>query len=194
MNARQAQDQTIRQILLDLEMVSNGTIYSYAPVGSKTGFSGSPPTSGDHDPAHVRYRVEYNRADTDQRRDSVIRLARGELESLTCTAPAPTELKPETKDERDKRILKFGTGLGAQQVATTLRVPVSEVKRARREAGQDPETGERLPDTPEGLSDLEKRRKAVEMKQRHPNASFRLIGDRVGLDHKTVRAAWEEAA
>ena len=174
-----------REVLARLELVSNGCIYSYAPVASKGGFSGSEPVSGDRHPPHIVYREEFERA-TEDEFPGVLSRAQAELASLTRRS-APVRL--ETVQQRDRRMISEGAGFTVLEVATRFRCGPKDVRRVRRQAGRDTETGNAvLP-----VVAVDKREKVRELKARHPGMSNRQIAQFVSVDHKTV-AAWLKAA
>jgi hypothetical protein len=144
-------EQEMRQVLARLEVVSHGTIYSYAPVGTKGGFGdrdggdGRPP-GGELEAPHERWARAWNQAGDDQhKRARALQGARDELEALTRrSAPLPAKL--ETPAERDARIVAQRRGWSASDVAIAERCLPRDVRRARQQADRDPETGDPLPD------------------------------------------------
>lgn len=126
-----------RQVLARLELVSNGCIYSYAPVASKGGFTGSAPATGDPMPPHLFFRAEFEHV-TDSDFPDVLERAQDELASLTRRS-APVRL--ETVQQRDRRMIVEGAGFTVLEVATRFRCGPRDVRRVRRAAGRDVESG-----------------------------------------------------
>lgn len=70
-----------RQLIAELELVSNGTTQSYNPVGTKTGFTGSAPPSTDA--PHTKCKQALEQAGDDMlKRADILDWYRDELSSL----------------------------------------------------------------------------------------------------------------
>jgi hypothetical protein len=188
------QDHRIRQILAQLEVTSNGTIYSYSVIGSKGAFESGAPTTGDSQPPHVYWAAEYNRCASDFERGKVIGKATTALEELTHRL-AP-RIEGEAVEQRNRRIIRDYAGWTAQEVATHFRCGVREVWRVRDEDGRDKDYGKprEAASKTARLAAEERRRRVVELKQAHPGMTARQIAMHVGADHKTVQADLKRAA
>jgi hypothetical protein len=113
-----------------------GTVHSGRPGSSRP-----PPVD---DPAG-RYALEAERAgdDASQLR-AILRHADADLTEL-LRRPL-VEIKSETREELETRIVDVGSGFEAIEVAVALHTSEAIVRRARLKAGRDAERGRRLPD------------------------------------------------
>lgn len=94
----------------------------------------------------------------------------------------------ETTKARDKRIATEYAGLTPEEVAIVERhragyVHPANVRKVRRLAHRDPESGEHNPDAAPGRE----AEKVRELKRNDPNLSLRAIAQRVGVSKSTVQ-------
>lgn len=185
---RADQDHRMRQVLGKLEVTSCGTIYSYSPIGTQSGFSSGLPVSGDHDPPHVMFRRVYEVQRDGWGREQVIGQAQRALDALTKrTLPAGFTERPETIDERRARLLDKGRGLTVREAAFRLNCSERELLRLRRDEGLSPEDGSELDAAPTRAETRDGRAaRARELKQRNPRMSNRQIAAAIGVSHVSV--------
>ena len=131
---------------------------------------------------HIHWGLQWAAAITDADRRSVIERAETELKRARISSGDPT--KVETKAERDQRIVTYGEGLPALEVAISARCGLRDVHAARREAGRDEKWGRRLPDA-SGLPAHERRARVRELAGQGLN--MRQIARALGLTYKVVR-------
>ena len=180
-------DARMRQILAELEIVSAGRIYSYQPIGSKGGFSGSEPRTGDPDPPFVLFRRVYAACVDDSGREAVIRAAEYELRSLKVrTVPAGFKIVEESPIQRADRLLAEGRGLPLQEAAYRLNCAPSELQRIRRNNNCD-HLGYELREVPKE----ERKQRALELVEN--GLSVRDAARSVGV-HPTQVQRWRRAA
>lgn len=135
----------MRDVLLQLALTSNGRTAAYDSSGG-----GTPDYvlvdddgRGKLDPAdapHLRYAMEWDAAEDDSQRAEVLKRARDELDRIRRSHADPTAV--ESKEERDRRIVKEGRGFPAAEVAISIRCGITDVHKARAAAGVDLEFGE----------------------------------------------------
>lgn len=185
--ARAELDRDLRQVLAELELVSAGTIYSYNPVGTKTGFSSSLPVSGDASPPHIHYRQIYNAQNDDWGRRQVIKQARDALDKLKRrTIPDGWTEKPEDTDDRTERLLRLGEGVPLHEAAMRLNCAPSELRQLRKDAKRDVYLGEKLPDQTARTDREDLATRARQLKQQNPRMSNREIGRKLNVSHVTI--------
>jgi hypothetical protein len=174
---RERQDRRMRQLLLELELVSHGTITAYnSSGGSAASVKALPP--GESSPPHLRYRTAYNEAADDRRRWEVISEARVELESITRRLPtAPRGLSD--AEVLIERVLELESW-SANTVAMSLRCATRVVRRIRTDAGRDGETGKVLDLTAVDRADL-----AARMQDEH-KLNQAEVAKRMGISQQTV--------
>lgn len=126
-----------RKTLIDLELVSNGTISSYQPIG-RFGAGGRDPVTGDDNPPHLHYRDEWSSARTDEQRRRVEQDAADELKRLTRRL-AP--LKGFREITLKEQVLEH-PGHPAELVARKFGCLDRQVRQIRRDAGLDGDLGE----------------------------------------------------
>lgn len=133
-------DRKMRQVLVQLELTSNGGTLNYE--GSSSGGHDQPvPSLGQHDAPHLHYADLYRRALSPPGRALVLQMAADELDRIRRSRGDPS--REETRDERDARIIANGEGYSVDEVAVWARCSKQAVRVARRDAGREEETGKK---------------------------------------------------
>jgi hypothetical protein len=180
-------DAQMRAVLVQLMMTSNG---STAKMDGNTG-GGSARHYADAllvgwldplDAPHQRYLDLYMRETDDAGRERVLELAKDELDRIKYSRGHAGEA--ETLEDLFDRIVAAGEGWEANDVAISLRVTASIVRRARRERGRDQEKGKPVEDS-SGLGRDERRRRVLKLKEL--GRSDREIQHALGIPYSTVR-------
>ena len=180
-------DRRARQVFAELEISSNGRIYSYQPIGSKGGFSSSEPRTGDPDPPFIVYRRAYEVCVDDSGRLAVIEAAEAALKALRVrTVPEGFKVREEAPIERIERLLHRGEGIPLQEAAFRLNCAPSELLRLRKNAGRDGHLGRLIEAVPKG----QRRQRALELLGQ--NVSVRDVARSVGA-HPTQVQRWKES-
>lgn len=183
-------EEQMQQVLIDLEVASNGTTTNFDTSGGGV-FGSKVPISGGcdlrTDPPHVHWRRRWDGADDDAGRQLVLRGARDELRRLRRASPPPRGLKEETEAERDARLLRDGDGWRAEEVANTFKMTPSAVRKVRRRHGRDPERGTDDVDLPMPYGTLEERRVRARQLMNERGLSLRAAALKMGVSHETVR-------
>lgn len=181
-----ALDQRMRQVLAELEVISAGTIYSYAVIAAGGSFSSQEPRSGDAHPPHVVLADEYNQARGDERRGEVITKAEGIRDNLRKTPPPKDPSSLETPEQLRRRIAtdKEFEGIEAFMVALKTGARVSEVRKARKVAGRDPDRGYQLLTSPDAMP-ADRRRERV-AKHLDEGMTHRGIALLLGVSPQTI--------
>lgn len=180
-------DTEMREILFRLELVSNGSTQAWNSSGGQSGEPDDKVVTqaavahllGEM-PAHLAYRVRYERASTEGGRARIVTEAREELKALTRRiAPMPTD----TKTLADV-IIEESVGYEPRVVAQHYGVDPTYVRRTRMRAGRDPETG-RVP-RPVRQPDIEqRRRRAQELRER--GLTVRQIAMHLRVSPRTIQ-------
>jgi hypothetical protein len=124
------------QVLLDLELVSSGTVQR---IGHSTRGEGENPwPAGCKGAEFLWFRGRWNAAFTDEARRKLLAEARDSLERLTGRS-RDVKIRQalaveESKDDRDSRIVKLGEGWSTKDAAIHFRVAEADVRRARLSA------------------------------------------------------------
>lgn len=182
--ARVELDNRICQVLAKLEVVSAGTIYSYSVIAAGGSFGSQEPRSGDSHPPHLEYARRYNEAKGDAERGKVIEDAEAVLSNLTKT-PAPKDpSKLETPEQLRQRIVDDFTEVEAFIVALKTGASVSDVRKARKDAGRDPDRGYQLNVSPDAMTAVD-RRDRVE-KHLEEGMTIRGIALLLGVSPQTI--------
>jgi len=178
------------QVLIDLEVASNGTTTSFDSSGGGV-FGSKVPISGGcdmrTDPPHIFWRKQWDAAGNDARRREVLGLARDELRRLQKASPPPRGLQEETEGERNERLLRDGDGWRAEEVAVTFKMTPSAVRKIRRQHGRDPERGTDDLDAPMPYGTVEERRRRARTLIYERGLSLRAAALKMGVSHETVR-------
>lgn len=137
----------MRGVLLRLEMLSHGSVSVWNKSG---GDSGEPDDRTvaqvlkHENPPHIRFRIMFDRQETDFGRLAVLKEAREELETWSRrTAP-----RAETSASFEELVLEDGHGWDAETVAQRFNCSPALIRRVRQrhgrevERGRDPEKGE----------------------------------------------------
>lgn len=142
-----------RAVALQLALLPNGAIARIDANGGGGYFSDRLPTHGEPHGAlqlmeeryipHLRWAARWRDARDDDERRKVLDLAKADLNAARKSR-ARQPLRAETKAERDRRIVDFGEGLEAREVAISARCGVRDVLAARLEAGRDERWGRLL--------------------------------------------------
>jgi hypothetical protein len=137
----------MRDVLLQLALTSNGRTATYDSSGG-----GTPDyvLVDDHgrgklDPAdapHLRYAREWDAAGDAQERARVLEAAQKTLEHIRHSHA--DRGADESREDRDRRIVKDGRGWSAADVAIAFRCGITDVYRARTAQGLDAERGEEI--------------------------------------------------
>lgn len=178
------QDQEIATILLRLELVSHAATLNYNPSGGQGGEPDDRMVAlvlRNDEPPHLTFRRRYRGCVTDKDRAAVITAAQAELD--VWTKPRDWQaLKDAPSITEDQVILADGQGWSPEDLAQAHRTTPSRVRKLRKAAGLDTETGkERVADA---LDRDEKIVKARELRDNgHSNKQIALI---LGTSPQTV--------
>lgn len=185
-------EQKFRKIIAALQLVAAGTIYSYSPVGTKTGFSSSMPTTGGGTEDLRRSLVErWGECPDDDARRALIVEAQGKLDELVRGNRAPVKAAFDDAGKLRAWALTQGRGFTAFELASKLRCSETMVRKWRKAEGVDGERGTEpiKGETRQQWETTEERRRRVrELKARNPGMTRRQIGAIVGCHHDTVKA------
>lgn len=147
----------MRDVLLQLELVSNGRTASFDVSGSSD--PDWAPSLGFGDAPHLFFAEWWARADDDAERERCLTAALRELRELRHSSG--DRRVEESKAERDQRIIDNFEGIDAHEVAIRVRCGITDVWKARDDAGRDRDRG-RLPragpklDTPTRRAEVER--------------------------------------
>jgi hypothetical protein len=135
----------MREVLLRLEMTSNGRTVSYDSSGGGDADYVLVDDRGrgklaEGDAPHFTYAAAWDHARDDVERAAVLKAAQDELKHILKSQADP--LAVEAKDDRDGRIVKDGEGWPAREVANSFRCGIRDVWSAREAAGRDVEYGQ----------------------------------------------------
>lgn len=179
-----------RQVLLDLETCSNGSVQAWNTSGGARGEKDHALPPGDPNPPHLIWRRRME-ASTPEKLPGLIGEARLELEQIRgygrAAAPRP---KGESRAEWEARLIREGEGFEARDVANRFRCGVQDVTRIRAREGRDPSTGKAVR-LVEGS--VEARRERV-VQMHRGGASTRQIARLVGVSQTLVMKWTKEAA
>lgn len=193
-------EREMRQVLAKLEMTSCGrtgaprlTVAAIPPrPGEKTpsttpSFGSADPTTGDPNPPHLLFRSLWQRAVDNADRRRLLDEMETKLRSLTHAPPPPRDLREETLDERNERLLTEGADFPAEAVAIKFRITPREVRRVRVQNARDPEWGRvdlarKLPAT----ASADERRRHVRALHDDHHLSQHAIAALVGVSQMTV--------
>lgn len=135
----------MQDVLLQLALTSNGRTSSYDSSGGGTPDhvlvdDNGRAKLGRGDAPHLHYADEWNAAVDDEERAAVLKAATDELDRIRRSRANPHVA--ESKEERDRRIIKHGKGWPARDVANAIRCGITDVHKARQAAGLDIEYGQ----------------------------------------------------
>lgn len=183
----------MRNVLLQLELTSNGRTAAYDSSGG-----GTPDYvlvddngRGRLDPAdapHLRYAKQWDDAEDDEGRRQVLARARDELEHIRRSHADPQAV--ESKQDRDRRIITDGRGFPAHEVAISIRCGITDVHKARAGAGLDLEYGEARVNG-RALTRAQRDAEIVVLRRRGMNP-FQ-IASKLGIARSTVRDVLDRA-
>jgi hypothetical protein len=175
----------MHQLLLELEMTSNGRSGGYAGPSSGGEHADVIPTLGLFDAPHLYFAAEWDRALDDVERAIVMQRARDQLQEI-IRSPAPEPLVSEDAGERERRIVKYGVGLEPYQVAVSAKCTPTFVRKARVKSGRDPEKGRLL----RPWRDLTADERTDMLEQlREDGLSGRDIAESLGTSYSTIARA-----
>lgn len=179
-------DREMREVLSALNLFSHVQAMGYEPTGR--GRSSDEPLGGSRPPGdidHVVFAREYGPpfhestrrhpgARTNTRRFQVLEHAKEELKQLRGKH-ARRQPAAESLAARNERMVREGEGWTVREVAIHFRCGENEVRRARKDAGREPDLGKR----PERDISAERRRaRARELADRgHPVAQIARLLD-----------------
>lgn len=134
----------MREVLLALALTSNGRTATFDSSGGGTPDYVLVDDKGRGklsrgDAPQLYYRAEWERALDRSAQEAVLDAAQRELDHIRHSQADRDA--DESKEDRDRRIVKDGRGLPAQEVAVSVRCGIKDVWNARRAAGVDTEFG-----------------------------------------------------
>jgi hypothetical protein len=134
----------MRDVLLRLALTSQGRTAAYDSSGGGTDDWVLVDDNGRArlpagDAPHLRYAVMWDAAEDDEQRRAVLYAAKEELDQILKSKGDRT--REETVADRNKRIVSYGRGISAREVAVWARCGITDVWNARREAGLETEFG-----------------------------------------------------
>lgn len=188
-------DREMREVLSALNLFSHVQAMGYEPTGR--GRSSDEPLGGSRPPGdidHVVFAREYGPpfheptrrypgARTNTRRAQVLENAKEELKQLRGKH-ARRQPAAESLAARNERMVREGEGWTVREVAIHFRCGENEVRRARKDAGREPDLGALL-ETEGELSVSERRRRAHELREQH-NLPLSAIARKLGVDKATI--------
>lgn len=184
----QMSELAMRQVLAELETLSQGTCANWSPTGRSSDSKGGNRPPGDAHPPHVYWREQWDRAVGSYDQEKVIRSARAELESWRKRPEVTVQL--ETEDELADRIVKEGKGSPVDEIAQHCRCTPTFVRKARLKAGVSLVTGI----APKGVT-VETQDQREQVRELAENGlSERQIGMFTGLGKGTIRRVLGRAA
>lgn len=138
---------------LQLALLPNGAVARMDANGGGGYYGDRIPTAGEPRGAlelleeryvpHLRWAARWREAVDDAERERVVELAELDLShARKSRGGRPTHA--ETRAERDRRIVEFGEGLTAREVAIAARCGLRDVLAARRDAGREEQWGRPL--------------------------------------------------
>jgi hypothetical protein len=175
----------MQQLLLELALTSNGRTGSYAGPSTGGEHADVVPTLGLFDAPHLYFAAEWNRAGDDVERAVVVQRARDALQEIR-RSPHPESLVVESQVELKRRIVKYGIGLEPYQVAVSAKCTKTFVRKARSEAGRDPEKGRLLRRWRDMTTD---ERTAMLTELRDEGLSGRDIAESLATSYSTIARA-----
>jgi hypothetical protein len=170
----------MREVLVQLELVSNGRTASFDVAGSSD--PDWTPALGAGDAPHLHYAAWWNSARDDGERQQCLDAARREL--LELRHSRGDRRAEESKVERDARIVEKFEGIEAHEVAIRVRCGLRDVWAARDAAGRDRDFGRKPREGPR--LDTTDRRAEVERLDRE-GMSAAQIAFTLGVHYDTVR-------
>jgi hypothetical protein len=185
----------MRTVLLRLALLSNGSV---ARMDANSG-GGSTRYYSDRIPQHGEPRGQLDlleqryvphlyygtwwAAAVGAERELVLERAELYLDRALISRGGPPS-QVETKAERDARIVSYGEGLPAREVAIAARCGLRDVHAARRDAGRDEEWGRPIRPA-QGLTAEERRRRVNELAD-EARLNARQIARALGVPYSTV--------
>lgn len=168
-----------REVLLQLALLSNGRTASWEPSG---GGGDSTPMLGPEDAPHEYFAKRWDRATSYFEREKILRAAEERLKHERRSRGDRGRV--ESKADRDARIIEYGEGLPAREVANWARCGIKDVWNAREEAGRDTDRG-RKPRNGRALENGE-RRAEIQRLAEDEQMPARQIANALELSYSTV--------
>lgn len=177
----------MRDVLLQLEMASNGSTSTFDSSGGGTPDyvlidEDGRPRFGVDDAPHLYYRAKWNAAGDDDARTAVLTAARKTLDSIRRSHADRTAA--ETKEQLAHRIVNEGEGWPARDVANSMRCGIRMVWASREAAGRDVEYGK--PQT-NGRELSRDERNAVILRMHRQRMSGHQIAAALNIERSSVR-------
>jgi hypothetical protein len=181
------------KVALQLALLPNGAVARMDSNGGGGYYSDRIPTAGEPHGAldlleeryipHLRWAARWREARDDDERERVVELAERDLShARKSRGGRPTHA--ETRAERDRRIVEFGEGLAAREVAIAARCGLRDVIAARRDAGREEQWGRRFAEAT-NLSAEERRVRVAAAAAAGLNA--KQISRALGVPYITIR-------
>jgi hypothetical protein len=175
----------MRQLLISLEMTSNGTTAKWNPAGGQDDAEGPP---GGINPPHLLFHWRYTCCWGDTGRAAVLKEAATELDRIRGTYDRKPAT-PETLSQRNQRMLEEGAGWEPRVVARNFRCAERDVIKARLCAGLTADYGTAPDPEPEPIDQLDKARQ-----MRRRGMSFRAIEQVTRVSKSTLERHLKAAA
>jgi hypothetical protein len=137
----------VRQVLAELELLSNGATVRFDPSKSG-GHAGSSAPTGEANPPYLTFRTRFEACGSARETLVVLDAARAELRALKCRTVPVVGLDGEELLRR--QILEDHVGSTAADVAVVLYCTPSKVRKIRAGEGLEPDSGLPLLDLSEG--------------------------------------------
>lgn len=142
-----ALEREIRQVLIDLELISHGSISAYNSSGGGHGENEHAIPPGENRPPHLYWRECFSDTNDETHRRTLLKAAQAELSTLRRRPKPTTEAQiMSDKEIMEERILREGSGWTASEVARTFRCSIGFVRKTRLHNARDTETGAALLD------------------------------------------------
>lgn len=178
----------MREVLLQLELTSNGRTSTFDAGGGGTPDYSLVDDNGrgrldEDDAPHLRHLADWKAAGDDEHaRAAALDAAKATLDAIRRSHANPKTV--ESKEARDRRIVKDGQGWPAREVANSVRCGIKDVWRAREAAGRDAEFGELKRNGRELTRD---ERNAEILRMHRKGLSGHAIADALNIERSSVR-------
>jgi transposase-like protein len=168
-----------RALYLELAMLSHGSTQAFDPASSASVPDSRPP-NGEARPPHEQFAVDFAR-----RGQGAVRYWRDQLEKWRGRGVDRSQVREETKAQRDKRICETGEGLSLKEAALKYRCGERDIILARLADDRHSVTGKKL--------DLRGDKATVARILVDAGMSFRATAEKLGTHANTV-VRWVKAA